>query len=82
MELHPEPRYFLALPNIRLSPSWYADQRLTILRHLSNLLQSSVLPISTIRSFIMTAKDFEPDGVHFLPLQGIAYCQWLIDQPR
>ena len=73
----PQVRFFLAPPNIRLSPSWYVKARPSILRILHDFLREKPQNFQLLDDF---NGDLEHDRVHFTILAGINYVHAMIDQ--
>ena len=73
----PEVRMFLAFPNVRLRPSWYARQRTGILQTLHQFLEKSPLNLQLLEDF---NGDLGPDQVHFSVLSGMSYVKHLVDR--
>ena len=72
-----EVRVFIAPPNVRLRPTWYARLRPLILRVFHQFLETGPLNLQVIEDF---SGEFDKDQVHYTILSGIYYVQHLADR--
>ena len=73
----PDVRMFVAFPNVRLRPSWYARQRTGIIQAFHQFLEKSPLNLQLLEDF---NGDLGPDQVHFSVLSGMSYVKHLVDR--
>ena len=73
----PMVRMFLAPPNVRNRPAWYARLRPTIIRALHQFMQTRPPNLQLLDDF---SGDLEKDGIHYSILSGINFVKSLVDQ--
>jgi len=78
----PKPSYYLAAPTIRTRPKWYLEMLPEILQSLSKALVHHNPSLLTLKSFHCSVKELDVDRVHFTTYSGLAYINFLIEQPR
>jgi len=78
----PKPSYFLAAPTVRTRPQWYLDLFPDITQMLSKALLFHHPNLTTLKTFHCSPSDLESDGMHLNTLSGIAYVNFLVEQPK
>ena len=73
----PNVRMFMALPNVRLRPSWFGRQRSGILRSIHQFMESSPLNLQMLEDY---SGDLDKDQVHFTVWSGVNYIKHLVDR--
>lgn len=78
----PDPSYFIALPTIRTRPDWYVPMHPELSDLISKCLRNVLPSPRPLRAFLMSGRDLDSDGIHLNAISGMAYVQFLVNQPR
>ncbi len=78
----PETEFFLAPTTVRSRPTWFTPAQPSISVMIQEQVHHQQARVFPLPGFMLNPSSLDPDGIHFLPATGTAYCVQLIDSAR
>jgi hypothetical protein len=81
-QTRPDLEFFLAPTTPSTRPAWLTSTQTTIAVLVKQQVQDQRTRVLPLPGYFVGPASLDPDGVHFLPVDGIHYVMQLIDSAR